>query len=136
MARARQPMREHMSISEFCRPFPTEEAWADFIAQERWRDKPQWRHCKAVKVYKVTGQMWWVPQVFQLGTGTVMEGSNLPLQTWLPAFYRMTTAKEAISSVQLAKESGVRQKTAWFLQYHLREAWHHGRASDWRSGRG
>ena len=67
---------------------------------------------------------------------TVMEGSNLPLQTWLPAFYRMTTAKEAISSGQRAKESGVRQKTAWFLQYRLREAWHHGRASDWRRGRG
>ena len=49
-------------------------------------------------------------------TATVMESSRLPLQAWLLAFYRMTTAKKGISSVQLAKELGVTQKTAWFLQ--------------------
>ena len=62
---------------------------------------------------------------FSVPTGTVMESSKLPLQTWLLAFYRMATAKKGISSIQLAKELGITQKTAWFLQQRIREACHH-----------
>lgn len=51
-----------------------------------------------------------------------MECSRLPLQTWLVAFYMMTTAKKGSSSVQLAKELGITQKSAWFLQQRIREA--------------
>ena len=35
----------------------------------------------------------------------------------------MTTARKGISSVQLAKELGVTQKTAWFLEHRIREAY-------------
>jgi len=104
-------MRDHMGISEFYRLFPTEEAWAEFIAQERWRDKPQCPHCKAVKVYKVIGAMGFkcggCLKHFSVRTGTMMAGSKLPLQTWLLAFYMTIAAKKGISSVQLAKELGV-----------------------------
>ena len=51
-----------------------------------------------------------------------MEGSRLPLQTWLLAFYIMTTARKGVSSVQFAKELGVTQKTAWYLANRIREA--------------
>ncbi len=51
-----------------------------------------------------------------------MEESRLPLQKWLLAIYIMTTARKGISSVQLAKELGVTQKTAWYLEHRIREA--------------
>jgi DNA-binding XRE family transcriptional regulator len=35
----------------------------------------------------------------------------------------MTTARKGISSMQLAKELGVTQKTAWFLEHRIREAY-------------
>lgn len=66
---------------------------------------------------------------FSVRTGTVMECSRLPLRTWLLAFYMMTTAKKGISSIQLAKELGVTQKSAWFLQQRIREACNHHKDS-------
>lgn len=59
---------------------------------------------------------------FTVRTGTVMERSKIPLQQWLYAMDRLVTARKGISSVQLAKDIGVTQKTAWFLLHRLREA--------------
>ena len=122
-------MKNHMSIPEFYQRFPTEAVCGEFIAQERWGGKPQCPHCKGDKIYQVQDSMGYkcagCKKRFSVPTGTVMECSKLPLQTWLLAFYIMTTAKKGISSVQLAKELGVTQKTAWFLQQRIREACQH-----------
>ena len=59
---------------------------------------------------------------FTVRTGTVMERSHIPLHKWVYAMYLLVTARKGISSLQLAKEIGVTQKTAWFLLHRLREA--------------
>lgn len=59
---------------------------------------------------------------FTVRTGTVMERSHIPLHKWLYAMYLLVTSRKGISSMQLAKEVGVTQKTAWFLLHRLREA--------------
>lgn len=59
---------------------------------------------------------------FTVRTGTVMERSHIPLHKWLYAMYLLVTARKGISSLQLSKEIGVTQKTAWFLLHRLREA--------------
>jgi transposase-like protein len=38
------------------------------------------------------------------------------------AIYMLHTARKGVSSVQMAKELGVTQKTAWFLDHRIREA--------------
>lgn len=59
---------------------------------------------------------------FSVRTNTVMERSKVPLHKWLYAMYLLVTARKGISSLQLAKEIGVTQKTAWFILGRLREA--------------
>jgi transposase-like protein len=59
---------------------------------------------------------------FTIRTGTVMERSHIPLHKWIYAMYLVVTARKGVSSMQLAKEIGVTQKTAWFLLGRLREA--------------
>ena len=59
---------------------------------------------------------------FTARVGTVFESSHIPLHKWLYAMYLLVTARKGISSLQLAKEIGVTQKTAWFLLHRLREA--------------
>jgi transposase-like protein len=56
---------------------------------------------------------------FTVRTGTVMERSHVPLHKWLYAMYLLVTG---ISSMQLSKEIGITQKSAWFLLHRLREA--------------
>jgi transposase-like protein len=59
---------------------------------------------------------------FTVRTGTVMERSHIPLHKWVYAMYLVVTARKGISSMQLAKEIGVTQKSAWFMLGRLREA--------------
>jgi transposase-like protein len=44
------------------------------------------------------------------------------LHKWIYAMYLMVTARKGISSMQLAKEIGITQKSAWFMLQRLREA--------------
>lgn len=59
---------------------------------------------------------------FTVRTGTIFERSHIPLHKWLYAMYLLVTARKGISSLQLAKEIGITQKSAWFLLHRLREA--------------
>jgi len=59
---------------------------------------------------------------FTVRTGTIFERSHVPLQKWVYAMYLLVTARKGISSMQLAKEIGITQKSAWFVLHRLREA--------------
>lgn len=59
---------------------------------------------------------------FTVRTRTVFERSHVPLNKWLYAMYFLVTARKGISSLQLSKEIGITQKSAWFLLQRLREA--------------
>ena len=119
-------MKGHMSISEFYRRFPDEAACQAFIEQERWNGEPACPLCGNMTVYRISGSMPFkcaaCKKRFSVRTGTVMAESPVKLRTWLLVSYMMTTARKGISSVQMAKELGVTQKTAWFLAHRIREA--------------
>ena len=87
----RPPMKGHMSIPEFYRRFPNEAACAAFIAKRRWGTEPVCPHCGDTHIYPVSDSMGFkcagCKKHFSVRTGTVMECSGLPLQTWLLAFY-------------------------------------------------
>jgi transposase-like protein len=59
---------------------------------------------------------------FSIRTGTIFGRSKIPLHKWVYAMYLLVTARKGISSLQLSKEIGVTQKTAWFMLQRLREA--------------
>jgi len=59
---------------------------------------------------------------FTVRTGTIFERSHVPLHKWVYAMYLLVTARKGISSLQLAKQIGITQKSAWFVLGRLREA--------------
>jgi len=63
---------------------------------------------------------------FTIKTGTLFGESKLPLRTWFIAIYLLTTRKKGISSIELAEQCGVSQKTAWFMDHRIREAMKQG----------
>jgi transposase-like protein len=62
---------------------------------------------------------------FTVRTGMIFERSHVPLHKWIYAMYLLVTARKGISSMQLAKEIGITQKSAWFVLHRLREACGH-----------
>ena len=50
------------------------------------------------------------------------ENSRILVRKWLYAIYIFQIARKGISSVQLGKELGISQHSAWFMLHRLREA--------------
>jgi transposase-like protein len=114
------------SITGFMARFPDEETCRKFFEQIRFRNGEYCPHCgytaiyhyKDGKRYRCKG----CGQDFTIKTGTVFGESKISLQKWFIAIYLLTTCKKGISSVQLAKQVGVTQKTAWFMDHRIRKA--------------
>lgn len=62
---------------------------------------------------------------FNVRTGTIFEGTKIPLQKWFMAIFVMATHKRGMSSHQLAADLGITQKTAWFMLQRIRYAMQH-----------
>jgi transposase-like protein len=112
--------------------FPDEETARLYLEGRIWPDGPVCPACQSgghisalnVCATRKSGFYRCLPCGFDftVRTNTVMERSKVPLNKWLYAMYLVVTARKGISSLQLAKEIGVTQKTAWFLLGRLREA--------------
>ena len=63
---------------------------------------------------------------FTVKVGTIFEDSPLGLEKWLPAVWLISTAKNGISSCEIARSLGVTQKTAWFMLHRIRKAMANG----------
>lgn len=63
---------------------------------------------------------------FSVKVGTIFEDSPLGLEKWLPAVWMIASAKNGVSSYEIARSLGVTQKTAWFMLHRIREAMKNG----------
>ena len=59
---------------------------------------------------------------FSVKVGTIFEDSAIGLDKWLPAVWALSSAKNGVSSHELARSIGVTQKTAWFMLQRIRLA--------------
>lgn len=51
-----------------------------------------------------------------------MENSSIPIHKWIYAMHLLVTECKGISSLQLSKQLGITQKSAWFMLHCIREA--------------
>jgi len=104
-----------------------------FLTSLRWADgKVKCPQCGAEKVtYLATARLWKCygnherPK-FSLKTGTIMEDSPIGLDKWLTAMWLIVNCKNGISSCEVARDLGITQKSAWFLDHRIRRALHEG----------
>jgi transposase-like protein len=120
--------RSTISTFQLFQAFPNEEAARLYLESRLWPDGVVCPNCKSgdrittrkrVGFYRCNacGNF-----DFTVRTGTIFERSKVPLHKWLYAMYLLVTARKGISSLQLAKEIGITQKSAWFVLHRLREA--------------
>jgi transposase-like protein len=63
---------------------------------------------------------------FSLKTGTLMEDSPISIDKWLAALWLIVNCKNGVSSCEVARDLGITQKSAWFLNHRIRMAVHNG----------
>ncbi len=115
-----------ISTFELFQMFPDQESARVYFEAKRWPDGVVCPACQEPKrigtrkggFYRCNACL----TDFTIRTGTIFERSKVPLNKWLYAMYLLVTARKGISSLQLAKQIGVTQKTAWFVLQRLREA--------------
>jgi len=94
------------------------------LTQMRWRGVPTCPHCKCTKIYSLSDKKSYLckdcNKQFTVTKGTIFENSNVPLRKWLIALFLAISNKKGITSIQLSKQIGVTQKTAWFMLQRLR----------------
>lgn len=117
-----------ISAYSFLKQFPDERTARLHIEGKRWAGHPPCPHCASIdriQKRKVEGyyRCLTCKKDFTVRTGTIFERSHVPLDKWLYAIYLLVTARKGISSLQLSKEIGVTQKTAWFMLQRMREAY-------------
>lgn len=111
----------------------TEEAAREKLEAIRWANGVVCPHCGRVDGHtKLQGKkhrpgVWkcndGCAKQFSVTVGTVMEGSHLPIRTWLMAFAILCSAKKGVSALQLQRQLGLGSyRTAWHLCHRIRWA--------------
>lgn len=116
-----------ISTYQLMRMFPDESSARDHFEIIRWDGQPVCPYCdEKEKIQDRRREMYYrclpCKKDFTVRTGTIMERSHIPLHKWLYTMYLMMTARKGVSSLQLSKEIGITQKSAWFLLQRIREA--------------
>ena len=115
-----------ISTFELFAMFPDQEAARTYLEGRLWPQGPRCPVCGlGERITTRAGGFYRCNQCkedFTVRTGTIFERSHIPLHKWVYAMYLLVTARKGISSMQLAKEIGVTQKSAWFMLHRLREA--------------
>ena len=121
-------MTDKITISTFelFKMFPDEEAARKYLEARLWANGVHCPECGGLDriTTRKGGYFRCNPCKldFTIRTGTIFGRSHIPLHKWLYAMYLLLTARKGISSLQLSKEIGIRQGSAWFMLQRIREA--------------
>jgi transposase-like protein len=115
-----------ISTFELFEKFPDQEAARVYIEGRLWPQGPRCPVCGLGERITARKEGFYrcnqCKEDFTVRTGTIFERSHVPLHKWVYAMYLLVTARKGISSMQLSKEIGITQKSAWFVLHRLREA--------------
>lgn len=112
--------------------FSDEDVCREFVGKMRWPDGVVCPRCGSLEVSWLENQKRWqcksrhASRMFSVKVGTIFEDSPISLTKWLPAAWLIASAKNGISSHELARSMGVTQKSAWFMLQRLRLAMQEG----------
>ena len=121
-------MTTFKNLHDLYTAFPNEEAAYSHLENLRWKGTVTCPHCGIVKTpYRLKGLGKFkcsdkdCGKKFSTISGTIFENTKIPLQKWLLAIYIATAHKKGISSLQLSRDLGITQKSAWFVLHRIRE---------------
>jgi len=121
-----------LTLPEFERQFPDEEACIGYLVKHRWPGKVFCPRCGSEHVYslKTMAYKWecmdcarGISYRFSHLTGTIFENTNKPLRDWFRVFHMMVASKKGVAALQVFRVMGFGSyKTAWYMCHRIRVA--------------
>lgn len=118
-----------MDLVRVMEHFPDQMSCIEHLEDIRWGDRP---HCPKCDGYNVSRKSenglgrigrWCCNDCgasFKVTSGTMFSGTKIPLQKWFLAISLVANAKKGLSSCQLGRDLGLKQKAAWRLMMKIR----------------
>jgi hypothetical protein len=119
---------EPQTLIEAIRYFADPDVALNTMVSLRWPNGVCCPTCGRADVRFIkTRRMWECKEVhakrqFSAKVGTIMEDSALGLDKWFAAIWMIANCKNGISSYEMARDLGITQKSAWFLDHRIRLA--------------
>ena len=116
-----------MSLLDVFQRFPDQQACIEHLEELRIGNGPHCRHCGSVYVARKVDAGW----IGRLNccscrssrnvlSGTMFQGTKVPLQKWFLAVQLVLNARKGISSHQLARDLDMNRGTAWSILMRIR----------------
>lgn len=113
------------NLKELFDTFKDEETCKAYLEQQRWNGNVECPFCACTKVYRTNRGFKcadkFCAKKFTVTVGTIYENSKVGLRTFFAALYLISSSKKGISSLQLSRQLGITQKSAWFVLHRIRE---------------
>jgi len=111
----------YFSDVDRCQAYAIKLRWSEGISCPRCGSKEH--------SYISTRRFWFCKgckKQFTIKVGTIMEDSPISLDKWMTAAWLICNCKNGMSSYEIARDLGLTQKTAWFLDHRIRAAMQSG----------
>lgn len=117
-----------LSVAQFLRDFGTEAKCYRALYKSRW---PRGFRCPAChrrsrSRFRRKGRVYYQCRKCRhqttLLSGTLFQGTKLPLTTWMLALYLLTSTKTDLSALELKRHLGVNYKAAWRIKHKVMQA--------------
>lgn len=119
-------LQSFKTLVDLLKYFSDEQVCRNYLEAIRWGGNIEcpYEDCKGGKVCKYSdGKRYKCSECnrqFSVRVGTIFEDSKISLSKWYAAIYLITSHKKGISSLQLHRDLGVTQKTAWYMLHRVR----------------
>ena len=130
--KTKKPVIYQMTIAQFEKAFPDENACAAYLLEHRWPEGVACPRCGNLSVHAVKTMVFkWQcydcsPDTgyrFSVLVGTIFENTNMPLRTWFRVIHMMMTSKKDMSALQIHRTIGTGSyQTAWSMCHKIRAA--------------
>lgn len=116
-----------MNLLQFIEEFPTEESCKHHFQLQREKEGVICKQCGSEKHWWLEGKWQWQCAGCDFRTtlksGSIMEGSKVPVRTWYLAMAFMTFTKKTISAAELQRQlNHPKYDTVWRLMHKIRVA--------------
>lgn len=114
---------DFLSRNDITTTFPNEESCIKHLEKLRWKEDVISPFDENSKVYFCKNHKYRcrnTGKYFNVKTNTIFHNSRIPLQKWFIAIWMLSNRKTRMTSVFLAKEIGITQKTAWYMMQRIK----------------
>lgn len=118
---------ERETILRVLEIIPDERTAIELVESRRWPDGIICPYCESERTTRQRNYQYHqckdCRRKFTCRTNTIFERSHIPMQKWLLGIFLLEKYDKGISSIQLARDLGITQKSAWFMLVRLKEVY-------------